>query len=134
MSIQHREEKRQTEQKGQADEKRQIEEKPESLPTDTTSELMVHLEWAQFKNQVVALGEVLEKMRLAEYIAYLNHPRQLLWQNFLVGLVRGIGTFAGATIVTGIVIVLLKQLVVLNLPVIGKFIAELVQMVNAQTR
>ncbi|MHB8124288.1 MAG: DUF5665 domain-containing protein [Desulfitobacteriaceae bacterium] len=88
-------------------------------------------EWAQFREQVVVLLEVLEKMRLAEYIAYLNRPGRLLWLNFAVGLVRGFGAAVGATVLAGLAIMLLKWLGILNLPLIGGFIAELVRIVNS---
>ena len=39
---------------------------------------------AGLRHQVALLAETLEKMRLAEYIAYLNRPGRLLWFNFLV--------------------------------------------------
>ena len=77
------------------------------------------------RHQVTLLAETLEKMRLAEYIAYLNHPRRLLWFNFLIGLVRGLGTAVGAGLLAGVAYFLLKRIVILNLPVIGGFISEL---------
>lgn len=89
------------------------------------------LNWNEFQHQVLALGGMLEKMRLAEYIAYLNRPLKLLLVNFGVGLVRGLGAALGASILFGIVLIWLKQLGMLNLPVIGGLIAELVKVVNA---
>ncbi|TGE40243.1 hypothetical protein E4K67_03650 [Desulfosporosinus fructosivorans] len=87
-------------------------------------------ELAGLRRQVTLLAETLEKMRLAEYIAYLNRPGRLLWFNFLVGLVRGLGTALGAGLLAGIAYFLLKRIVVLNLPVIGGLIAELSKYVN----
>lgn len=82
------------------------------------------------RHQVALLAETLEKMRLAEYIAYLSRPGRLLWFNFLVGIVRGLGTALGAGLLAGVAYLLLKRIVVLNLPVIGGFIAELSKYVN----
>lgn len=87
-------------------------------------------ELAGLRRQVVLLAETLEKMRLAEYIGYLNRPGRLLWLNFLVGLVRGLGTALGAGLLAGVAYFLLKRIVFLNLPVIGGFIAELSKYVN----
>ncbi len=100
----------------------------------TESERIVdlhHLDWDEFRRQVLVLGEMLEKMRLAEYIAYLNRPLKLLLMNFGVGLLRGLGAALGASILFGIVLIWLKQLGMLDLPVIGGIIAELVKVVNA---
>ena len=88
-------------------------------------------EWLDFRKQVSELALVLEKMRLAEYLAYLNNPRRLLLINFSVSLARGLGAALGASILAGIALLLLKRLVVLNLPVIGGIIAELVRVVNS---
>ncbi len=82
------------------------------------------------RHQVTLLAVTLEKMRLAEYIAYLNSPGRLLWFNFLVGLLRGLGTALGAGLLAGVAYFLLKRIVVLNLPVIGGFIAELSRYVH----
>ena len=87
-------------------------------------------ELAGLRHQVALLAGTLEKMRLAEYIAYLNRPGRLLWFNFLVGLMRGLGTALGAGLLAGVAYFLLKRIVVLNLPVIGGFIAELSKYVN----
>jgi hypothetical protein len=82
-------------------------------------------ELAGLRHQVALLAVTLEKMRLADYIAYLNCPGRLLCFNFLVGLARGLGTALGAGLLAGVAYFLLKRIVVLNLPVIGGFIAEL---------
>ena len=87
-------------------------------------------EWSYIRHQITSLAETLEKMRLAEYIAYLNRPGRLLWYNFLVGLVRGLGTALGAGFLAGIAYFLLKRIVILNLPVIGGLIAELSKYVH----
>jgi hypothetical protein len=84
-----------------------------------------------FENQVLALSKVLEKMNLTDYITYLSNPRRMLLINFGVGLLRGLGAALGATILAGVLIMLLKRLVLLNLPVIGGVIGELVKLVNA---
>lgn len=87
-------------------------------------------ELAGLRHQVVLLSETLEKMRLADYIAYLNRPGRMLWFNFVVGLLRGLGTALGAGLLAGFAYFLLKRIVVLNLPVIGGLIAELSRYVN----
>ena len=108
-------------------------EKKSSLVTSTSKELADHvsvLELDGLRHQVTLLAQTLEKMRLAEYIAYLNRPGRLLWFNFLVGLLRGLGTALGAGLLAGLGYYLLKRIVVLNLPVIGGLIAELSKYVN----
>ncbi|MGE5395978.1 MAG: DUF5665 domain-containing protein [Chitinophagales bacterium] len=73
-----------------------------------------------------------EKMRLAEYVEMLENPRRLLYMNFLMGLARGFGMAIGFTILAAAVVWLLQKLVVLNVPVIGNFIAEIVRWVQVE--
>jgi len=59
----------------------------------------------------------------------INNPRRYMMVNFLGGLFRGFGIALGMTILGAFVLYMLQRLVVLNLPVIGDFIAELVRIV-----
>ena len=74
----------------------------------------------------------MEKMGLAEYIEMLDSPRRLLYINFLMGLARGFGMAIGFTVLAAVVIWILQWLVVLNLPLIGDFIAEIVKLVQME--
>lgn len=76
----------------------------------------------------------LERANLAEFMQLLEKPVRLLWLNFIAGLARGFGIAIGLTIIAGLFIVLLSTLAKLNLPIIGKYIADLVRIVNQQLR
>ncbi|MGI6328468.1 MAG: DUF5665 domain-containing protein [Dethiobacteria bacterium] len=66
---------------------------------------------------------------MAEYMNLINNPRRYMMVNFLGGLFRGFGIALGMTILGAFVLYILQRLVVLKLPVIGDFIAELVRIV-----
>ncbi|WP_366921458.1 DUF5665 domain-containing protein [Metallumcola ferriviriculae] len=70
-----------------------------------------------------------EKMRLAQYVELLQNPWRLAYVNFLAGLARGLGYGLGITVLLGLVVFLLRQVVMLNLPIISDFIAQIVRMV-----
>ena len=74
----------------------------------------------------------IEKMKLAEYVELLNQPKRLLFLNFIAGVARGLGIAVGFAILGALSILILRRLVVLNLPLIGDFIALVVKLV--QTR
>lgn len=76
----------------------------------------------------------MEKMKLAEYVELLNNPKRLLWINFISGLARGLGTAVGFSILFAIILYFMQKLVVLNLPLISDFIADIVRMVQNNTR
>ncbi len=82
------------------------------------------------QERITDLAVKMEKMKLAEYVQLLNHPWRLLYINFIAGIGRGVGIAVGFTILGAFVLYILKQLVLLNLPWIGGFIAEIVQMVQ----
>jgi hypothetical protein len=76
----------------------------------------------------------MEKARIKDYICYLENPKKLLWSNFLAGLARGFGASIGFTLLAAIIVYLLQSVVRLNLPVIGKFISEIVNIVENNLR
>jgi len=76
------------------------------------------------------LSRDLEKFNLAEYMELLNNPRRYLLVNFAGGIARGLGIAIGATLLAAVVFYILQRMVVLNLPIIGDFIAELIKIVN----
>ncbi|MGI5822938.1 MAG: DUF5665 domain-containing protein [Dethiobacteria bacterium] len=80
-------------------------------------------------DKLAELSQRLEKFNLAGYLEQLNNPRRYLMVNFVGGLVRGVGIALGMTLLGAFVLLILQKLVVLNLPVIGDFIAELVRIV-----
>ncbi|ABI68278.1 DUF5665 domain-containing protein [Syntrophomonas wolfei] len=76
----------------------------------------------------------MEKLGIAEYLEMLRNPRRLFFINFWAGLSRGFGMAIGFTILAAIVIYFLQKLIILNVPLIGDFIADLVAIVQNQLR
>jgi hypothetical protein len=81
-----------------------------------------------------SLAAKFDRSYLAEYISLMQRPFRLMFVNFLAGLARGFGIAVGLTIVASLFIVFLSYLANLNLPIIGDYIAKLVQIVNQQLR
>jgi hypothetical protein len=78
------------------------------------------------------ISQEMEKFNIAEYIALLNKPRRYLFINFMGGIARGLGIAIGATLLAAVILYFLQRLVMLNLPVIGDFIADLIRIVTQQ--
>lgn len=72
----------------------------------------------------------MEKFKLVDYVYYLEHPRKMLLANFMGGLARGFGAAIGFTLLGAVVIYLLQAVVLWKLPVIGKFITDIVNIVQ----
>lgn len=79
---------------------------------------------------IKCLNRSIKKMRLGDYIESLNKPSKIFYYNFVWGLTRGFGMAVGFTLITGILIYFLGFLVQLNLPIIGGFIADIVEIVK----
>ncbi|MGI6468708.1 MAG: DUF5665 domain-containing protein [Syntrophomonadaceae bacterium] len=76
--------------------------------------------------------QTMHKLGVAEYVEMLRHPRRLFWINFWSGIARGLGMAIGFTILAAVVLYLLQRVILLNLPLIGDFIADIVQIVQKQ--
>lgn len=72
----------------------------------------------------------MEKFKFIDYVYYLEHPRKMLFANFLGGLARGFGAAIGFTLLSAVAIYLLQELVMWKLPIIGKIITDIVNIVQ----
>ncbi len=87
---------------------------------------------SELSRKIDELSVRLEKLKLAEYLEVLRNPRRLLYVNFLGGIARGFGMAIGFTLLGAFVIYILQRIVVLKLPVIGTFIADIIEIVQKQ--
>lgn len=71
---------------------------------------------------------IIERSRIREYMMLTDNKRRLFLINFVAGLGKGFGQAIGFTILAGIVLYLLSTWV--DLPVIGEYIAKLMNIVD----
>ena len=76
------------------------------------------------------LLRILEKKRIEQLVDILGTKKEIAKRNFVAGIFRGVGFGIGVTIVTAIIIYILQKLVKLNLPGIGRFINDIVEIVD----
>ena len=76
------------------------------------------------------LAKKIEAKSMFEYIELTMDTKKLIWKNFVLGISKGIGIAIGFSILGAIAIYLLRQVVMLNLPVIGAFIKEIMDIVE----
>ncbi|MBQ8110532.1 MAG: hypothetical protein IJ124_10270 [Clostridia bacterium] len=82
--------------------------------------------------QLDRLMDTLERMRLDEYLEYVGNRRRMIWQNILYGLCRGLGFTLGFSVLGALLAVVLRSLVVENIPLIGGFLAEVIRAIEAR--
>ena len=63
-------------------------------------------------------------------VNYIRHPVRLFFLNVLAGMGRGVGFAIGVSILAALIIFFLRRIV--NIPYIGKFIAQLLDVVEEQ--
>ncbi len=80
--------------------------------------------------QLERLACYLEKMNVAGYVELMQRPARLLFLNFAAGLARGLGIAIGATLIFALMVEILRRVILLNIPGIGGFIAELIKIVE----
>ena len=76
------------------------------------------------------IAQRMEHMHLEAYLRYVRNWRKRLWMDFLSGVFRGIGFSVGFSILGALLIYVLRNIALANLPVIGRFLAELVRIVE----
>ena len=72
----------------------------------------------------------LEQKNLQELINILGNKKEIVKRNFLAGIARGVGVGIGVTIITAILVMILNKIVTLNIPIIGEYVSEIVEIVK----
>ena len=72
----------------------------------------------------------LERSKLNSYVEMMEKPARWVFLNFWGGVGRGIGMAIGFAILGAAVFLVLQKIVVLNLPIISNFIADILDMVQ----
>lgn len=85
-------------------------------------------EWVIQRLELIA--QRMEHMHIDAYLRYVQNWRRRLTMDFLSGIVRGIGFSIGFSILGALLIYILRNIALANLPVIGRFLAELVRIVE----
>lgn len=76
------------------------------------------------------LTSFLERRELHDLIYILGSKKEIFRRNILAGIARGIGGGIGFTIITAIIIYFLQKIVRLNIPIIGEYINDIVEIVQ----
>lgn len=80
------------------------------------------------------LNNSLEDTRLYEILALLENKKKIFVRNLISGIGKGLGIGIGFYLITAILIYALQYIVRLNIPVIGKYISDIVDIVDVNRR
>ena len=87
----------------------------------------------KLKKQIEELNKKIENNKIKEYVILMEDTKKLLWKNFIAGIARGLGTGIGVTILGAIILIILRRVVLLNIPVIGKYLKDILDIVEVST-
>ena len=83
-------------------------------------------------DKINAFNEKLERINLIDLLTIAGSKREIFKRNLLAGIARGIGITIGITIVTAIAIYALQRIVNLNIPLIGEYIIQIIEIIEAR--
>lgn len=81
-------------------------------------------------NNVEKLNKFLSQSNIIEMLYILGKKGEIIKRNFLAGIFRGVGIGIGVTIITAIIVFVLQKIVMLNLPIIGEYVTDIVDIVQ----
>lgn len=76
------------------------------------------------------LNKILQEGNFVELSYILGNKKEMFIRNFFAGIGRGIGIGIGVTVITAILVIILQKIVTLNIPIIGEYIADIVEIVQ----
>jgi len=76
------------------------------------------------------LMHTLERMQLGDYVEYVSNRKRMIVNNTIFGICRGLGFTLGFTVLGGMLIVILRGMVLENLPLVGGFFAEVIRAIE----
>lgn len=84
----------------------------------------------KINKKIDKINKTLEKSNIIEISYIMGNKKEILKRNLIAGISRGVGIGIGITIITAIIVYLLRKIIMLNIPVIGDYIADIVEIVE----
>ena len=79
---------------------------------------------------IIELNRMMQEVNFVELSYLLGNKKEMFIRNFFAGISRGVGIGIGVTIITAILVIILQKIVTLNIPIIGEYIADIVEIVQ----
>ena len=78
------------------------------------------------------LAEDIEKSGFKDYIEYMHDRKRLLYNSFMMGIARGLGTAVGFALMGALILYLLRILAQSSIPFLADFISEIIKIVESK--
>ena len=76
------------------------------------------------------INKKLDKSGIIEMSYIMGSKKEIIKRNLIAGMSRGIGIGIGITLISSITVYFLQKLIKLNIPVLGEYIADIVEIVQ----
>lgn len=86
--------------------------------------------WQQLYQMIDDLNRTMTNNHVIDLAELLGNRKEMLKRNLIAGIFKGIGIGIGVTIITAIIIYILQKIVKLNIPIIGKYISDIIEIVE----
>lgn len=80
------------------------------------------------------LNYSLIKNRFIDLTEILGNRKELIIRNLISGIAKGVGIGIGFSLLTAVLVIILQKIVTLNIPVIGDYISDIVDIVENNRR
>ncbi len=84
----------------------------------------------KLNKNIEKLNKKIEESNILQLSYIFGNKSEIIKRNLLAGISRGVGIGIGVTITTTILIMFLEKIVTLNIPVIGKYVSEIIDVVE----
>lgn len=91
---------------------------------------MIFLFNKKLDKKIDELNNNFEKSNLVELSYILGSKSEITKRNLLAGVSKGVGIGIGFTLITAIILVILQRIVTLNIPVIGEYIGDIIDIIE----
>lgn len=84
----------------------------------------------KLSNKIDELNSIIKKANLSEIAYILGNKKEIIVRNIIAGIARGVGIGLGVTVITAILVVVAQRIVKLNIPIIGEYIGDIIDIVQ----
>lgn len=86
--------------------------------------------WENLYKMIDNLNQTMTNNHVIDLAELLGNRKEMIKRNLISGIFKGIGIGIGVTIITAVIIYILQKIVKLNIPIIGKYISDIIEIVE----
>ncbi len=86
--------------------------------------------FSKINKKIDKINNTLEKSKIIEMSYIIGNKKEILKRNFMAGIAKGIGIGIGVSLITTLIVYILRKIIMLNIPIIGDYIADVIDIVE----